>query len=442
MTTNRRSQRGQTLVLFTLMAAALIGGLAIVIDVGNIYLTRRVLQNVADQAALVGAQQRATDGTLTLNGPQAIKDARIYATKNGVISDPSAASGIWSNDPANGVKVNWPPAAGSNHAGDGGYLEVFASRTVKSFFAGIFGANPVRVEARAVARGFGDFGTAAVIALMDDPQAIKIGGSSTSTVVGSVYSTGSVFANSGSLDATGWVYAQGTVDLAGLSPDSQTRVLEGAPPLSDPKWPTPTVSGPGQYSGTISNVDAYGWKYAYPGTFTDLSVAPSDKMMFYPGVYYITKSMKISGIAAGFTDLAASGGSFPPGYSASNPPVGLPVCFVLKDGVTFEIVSGATAHFRSAQSFTDHYGVTKVADNLIIRSEDDHNAVKIVGQGAVHLEGTVYAPAGDVQLAGGSGGTIQGQLVAGRVELLGGTGPAVIYDPAKVPATRRALLVE
>ncbi|MHB9091143.1 MAG: hypothetical protein ACYC7H_06965, partial [Chloroflexota bacterium] len=80
--------------------------------------------------------------------------------------------------------------------------------------------------------------------------------------------------------------------------------------------------------------------------------------------------------------------------------------------------------------------------NLIIRSFEDMNAVKIVGQGSVNLVGTVYTPAGDTQLAGSTGGTVRGQVVTGRIELLGGTGPAVIFDPTHVPATRRATLVE
>ena len=160
---------------------------------GNLYITRRSLQNTADAAALVGAQNRDGD-TLNLVGSAAVRDARDYAARNGVYTNSGVANGLWHPSPENGVLVNWPPSSG-NHAGDRGYLEVRCARSVTSFFAAVFGAGPVRLEARAVARGRGRFAEAAIIALRDDPQAIKIGGSSNTVVQGSVYSRGSIFAN-------------------------------------------------------------------------------------------------------------------------------------------------------------------------------------------------------------------------------------------------------
>ena len=445
----RRGERGQTLILFALLATALLGGLAIVVDIGNLYLTRRVMQNVADQAALVGAQNRNGD-TLCLNGNDAVRDARIYATKNGVYSNSGVANGIWHPDINNGVRPVWPPSVG-NHAGDCGYLEVYVAKTVNSFFAGVIGANPVRVEARAVARGFGGYAEAAIIALKDDPQAIKIGGSSNNVVTGSVYSRGDVFAHSGVLSASGWVYARGTIDLAGLSADSQTRVMENAPDLSDPNWPTPTASASGPGTRFVSDAaymeswpykDAWGWKHIWPGTYKEIFVKSNDKVMFHSGVYHVTggasgKNFKIEGVAAGYSERP-----FTSPYTDTNPPLGQPVCFVLYDGVTFEITAMGTAHFQSAQSFVDDYGHTKIANNLIIRSLEDKNAVTIVGQGSISMWGTIYAPNGDVSMAGSTGGTVHGQVVGGRVSLLGGAGPVVVYDPARVPATRRTVLVE
>lgn len=422
----RAGERGQTFILFSLLLTLLLGGLAIVIDVSNLYLTRRHLQNVADEAALVGAQKRSDDYSLTLNGAAAVQDARRYAIKNGVQTDAGANNGDWSPSIGNGVKVNWPPASG-NHKDDEGYLEVYTARTVNSFFAGFLGANPVRIEARAVARGFGNYPEAALVALKDDPQAIKIGGSSYNEIVGSVYSRGNVFANSGTLDTDpgSYVYARGTVDLAGLSADAATRVVENAPDISDPNWPKPPFS---TTVGTISGVDPLtGWKTALPGTYDVIGVGPGDKVMFQPGVYRVTKSLKIQGVAAGRSDLPLTSP-----YSNANPPVGEAVCFVLEDTVTFEITASGTAHFQSSAAY----------NNLIIRSVEDKNAVTIVGQGSINLLGTIYAPAGDVSLAGGSGGTVHGQVVGGTISLLGGAGPVVIYDPGRVPATRRTVLVE
>ena len=56
-------QRGQTLAIVALMLVVLVGFLAIVIDVGNIYVQRRFMQNAADAGALAGARAMALHGT-------------------------------------------------------------------------------------------------------------------------------------------------------------------------------------------------------------------------------------------------------------------------------------------------------------------------------------------------------------------------------------------
>ncbi len=52
-------ERGQTLVVFAVMLVALMGMLALVIDMGNIYAQRRQMQNAADAGALAGARALA-----------------------------------------------------------------------------------------------------------------------------------------------------------------------------------------------------------------------------------------------------------------------------------------------------------------------------------------------------------------------------------------------
>ncbi|MHB1135060.1 MAG: pilus assembly protein TadG-related protein [Chloroflexota bacterium] len=439
----RRGERGQAMILFALLGTVLISFLALVIDVGNMYLVRRNLQNAADAAALVGAQNRLGD-TLWLNGVDAVKDARAYAAKNGVYTNSGVANGIWHPSYNNGVQVNWPPTEG-NHSGDYGYLEVNCSQSVTSFFAGVFGANPVRLEARAVARGRGRSAEAAIIALHDDPAAIEVQGNAEVDVIGSIYSRGGVRAQgSATLDVTGWTYARGEVIDAALAAGSQTRIYEGAPDLSDPNWPTPQVVSTGPGGRWLSNnvsvlEDAFGWKHIYPGTYEEIYVANGDRVMFHPGIYEITggasgKNFSIQGTASGKSPL--------PIADPTNPPHGDPVSFVLGADVTFEMTATGIVRFRSAMWITDENGNTRAANNLVIRAKEDSNAVKIVAQASMSLIGTIYAPAGDVQLAGGSGGSVRGQVVAGTVALLGGAGPAVIWDPTMVPLTKRTWLVE
>mgnify|MGYP000707663020 CR=1 FL=1 len=56
-----RHERGQTLVVATLVLVVLVGFMALVIDVGNIYTQRRRMQNAADAGALAACRSLALD---------------------------------------------------------------------------------------------------------------------------------------------------------------------------------------------------------------------------------------------------------------------------------------------------------------------------------------------------------------------------------------------
>lgn len=77
-----QEQAGQTLILFALMIAVLLLFIVMVVDVGMFMEQRRHAQNVADAAALAGAQELPDDPTA------AEWFARDYATRNGF--DPAA----------------------------------------------------------------------------------------------------------------------------------------------------------------------------------------------------------------------------------------------------------------------------------------------------------------------------------------------------------------
>lgn len=86
-----RSERGQSLVIVTLLLIALIGMLAIVLDGGYAYLQRRIAQNAADAGALAGAREWC----MTKNADQAVARALEYAVdRNGAVeADASVDSG-------------------------------------------------------------------------------------------------------------------------------------------------------------------------------------------------------------------------------------------------------------------------------------------------------------------------------------------------------------
>jgi Flp pilus assembly protein TadG len=87
--TDRKAERGQILVLFTIAIVVVIGMLGLVLDGGSAFAQRRDEQNASDLAALAGANAYLTStGNKTAD---AIAAATAVALKNGYATD--AASG-------------------------------------------------------------------------------------------------------------------------------------------------------------------------------------------------------------------------------------------------------------------------------------------------------------------------------------------------------------
>jgi hypothetical protein len=124
---NRRSERGQSVVITLVFMVALVGMAAAVLDVGSWYRADRKLQANADAAALAGAHELPEDTS------KAELTAVDYAGRN----DGGVTAG----------NVSFRTTAVPNDT-----IEVVAERPSPGFFAKIFGFDSVDVNARAVAR--------------------------------------------------------------------------------------------------------------------------------------------------------------------------------------------------------------------------------------------------------------------------------------------------
>lgn len=114
-------QKGQALILVALILPILLGFAALVVDVGNLYLTKAQLQKTADAAAFAGAQDLPTTST-------AMSTAITYADQNGMKAT------------VNGVKESGDTVtATSPYNGDSTKIAVQCTRTVQNYFAGILG---------------------------------------------------------------------------------------------------------------------------------------------------------------------------------------------------------------------------------------------------------------------------------------------------------------
>ena len=122
----RRCERGQALVFTVLVLPALLGLVALVLDLGSWFRSQRQLQSAADAAALAGAQ------VLPNRPGDASALAQQYAAKNA--SDLSSAE----------------YSLGSNLAPND-RITVHVARNAPGFFAKIFGIDSVHVGATATA---------------------------------------------------------------------------------------------------------------------------------------------------------------------------------------------------------------------------------------------------------------------------------------------------
>ncbi|MBI2862079.1 MAG: hypothetical protein HYX89_04595, partial [Chloroflexi bacterium] len=257
----RKRERGQALVVFAVSATAILASLSLVLDAGNWFLTRRSLQNVADAAVLVGAQQWNRD----MQNPQilcaqATRDARIYATKNGVATDPGANQGMWNPDSTNGVLVNCPPATGP-YAGNAEYIEVQVAKQVNSLLAGLLGFGKIQVSARAVARCRQlSLDLATFSADPGDPST-SLNGSKSPMIDGNTYSVGTTHTSgSGDLRVSKNAYAYG-----GFVETGSSHVLAGGSKVGDPySDPPPLLQMPLFTAPTASPSPGTAWSKGIP----------------------------------------------------------------------------------------------------------------------------------------------------------------------------------
>lgn len=414
-------ERGQAIILIAAAAVALMGMLAVVIDTGHLYAEQRQMQSAADAAAMAGAQNWIDDDQ-RINAGQAVVDARTYTTYNGYATDVAAGNGVWDPTVNNGVIVTTPPATGS-FAGNTQYLEVIVSKPVSTFFAGIFNISTVQVTARAVARGMANSPAATVIALSNQIDAISTSGSSTTNVYGSIYSDGGIKCNSGNIQVyAGAAYAVTSFGAQCLSGQLGATYGLNAPALRvyDPRWPSFESQAPlgpgGNWSSAGQIAGADGYIHLPAGTYNSITVNPGDSVKFDGGVYHL--------IAAGDTPALTIKGNVASGGALQ---------FVLEHGaVHFE--SQATGVLSGGPQY----------NNILIYSKQQFNgnSIQIVGGAAITYNGSIYAPGGNVLIAGNSSPSVNGQLVANTVTFAGSSGTAISWDDSKIPKTVQPMLVE
>jgi hypothetical protein len=137
-----RGESGQALVVILLMMTVLLGMAALVIDVGYAYYTQRSLQASADAAALAGAQQLPSSSA-------AIATAKEYGGAVGAKNARGNVPGVTTS--VSTKCVTTIPGCDPAVADEVNVVVVLESAPARTFFAGLFGIDSLKVKVKSTA---------------------------------------------------------------------------------------------------------------------------------------------------------------------------------------------------------------------------------------------------------------------------------------------------
>lgn len=491
----RSRERGQVLILVAFSMIVLLGIGALVVDLGLSWMLRRHEQNAADPGAIAAAryiEEGATPGTWQ----KMHRAACFYAQQNGFFTSDNDTCDVARDEGA--LEVNWPPVGPSagNFAGRPEMVQVIIRAEHPSFFGRIFGRTTAQVATGAVAsRESQSANSNSLIAL--DPDSCAAGhvhGNGTVVIepvtnpdTGEPFSGGYIHVNSGcdagtyndacssgsgglkksgnagSLIEAPHIYIHGTCETNGGA--VQSPVTEGAPQIGDPLG---GLVGPRQEDYPAGYCPKrQGSMIVYE------TMQPSDDGCDFgmngmtatltPGVYYggwnfsgnnVTISLQpgIYIIAGGGIKVSGSATVSSIGADPTSDPAR--VLIFSTDNTTDPTCTADQARCvqgevrLTGQSSLKVWGLDSGPwRGLLIWQDGDGSnpsaPVSLVGQGAMNIAGTIYAPDAHVKLEGNgtSTATAAVQIISWTWDI-GGNGDLYMpYDPGQLyRITQRGLV--
>ena len=391
------SERGQVLVIIALAIIGLIGMTGLAIDGSRAYSERRHAQNAADTAALAAALAyvRTPDGPWTDVG---------YSR---------AASNGYDNDgTTNIVEVVYPPdeRAETEYVGNTDYVQVVITSHLDTLFGRVVGINQVTNTVQAVAKVdpsvFTELydGNAIVGLAPHECKAVKYQGNANTTVTG-----GGLFVNS----------------------DCPTAAFFNNSSSASLTAPSLTVVGDEDHKDGALNV----------GTITENA---QDKAMSYPPREYILPKPDCT------EDATVDGETMTPGnWSGTFPPAHVKYLesgFYCVNSGDFKLNAG---DYLEGHNVLIYMATGKVTWNggatvklyapetepykglSLYLPVTNSSPVTLNGNSDSEFEGTILAPASEVQINGTGDAGMIGQIIGYTVDLGGTSGINIQYDNSK-----------
>lgn len=410
---SRRAERGAVVLVIAVLAVVLLGFIGLAIDTGHVSTAASQLQAAADAAALAGAQQlsweASSNGSFPLTRQAAVScGGANEAAGMAVVLQANAA-----NAPDGDVVVGTWDATSSSfvpNTSSPNAVKVTARRTQASsggplglLFGGLFGVSSSDVARSAIATWDAvensmvhvnhpsaagalsmngttllDVGGGKVMVNSCDPSAIKLVGSA-ELVAASVATNGGADAPAGAIQGTleEWVPTQPD-PLAHILPDtySFTSLRSSLP---KPKGGSGSITASGTYS---------------PGYYPKgINIKSSTVVTLNPGTYVFASTAKLAGSAR----LQGEG-----------------VTLLFDAGVNLS-VSGSASMVLTPPASGDFEGLAL----MFHRNNTSSKACSLGGGGTFDIEGSVYVPAGTLELHGTSQFQDFGQLVCDKLSVRG-----------------------
>ena len=374
------SEKGQALVVITLVAVVLFSFVSLAIDTSRAFSDKRHAQNAADTAVLAAALAKVRG--------QSINTAAISR---------ALSNGYDNNGTTNTVEVYNPPIDG-NYGGNNEYIQVKITSHVDTFFAKIIGFSEFVNHAEAVARTTPStpssmYGGSAVVAL--DPtgcKAVQFNGNANMTLTGSgIYvnstCTPNAFNNdsgsSGILSTPclqtvgGYSYTSGKVQI------TQAGCLNNKVPVMTPPQ-YPSINCGAQVATKTGNTLSPGnWSGSFP---------PNGVTHLQSGVYCVRGG-----------NFQVNGGDTLIGHGV--------VIYMIEGFIKWN--GGATIKL-DAPTEGPYKGL------LLYLPPTNSNVVVVNGNGDSQIVGSIWAPSSTITVEGGGGSAgLQCQFLGWRVNLSG-----------------------
>ena len=431
----RSNRRGQTLITFALLLPLLLGMVGLAMDSGLLLATYRKTQNAADSAALAAAFDLINNTSVAVAKATGATYVQTY-----------------NNMATATVTINIPPLSGPHISGtnnSSAYAEAIVSYPYTTSFIQLLGVSKNQtVTARAVA-GYHTVPGNGIVALLPNGPGINITGGVSLKVNGPIIDNatstsqalflsngGSIYATSVSVSGTAsggsavYKYPSG----GGSSPLTRNTGVQTADPLGNLAVPT-TSNGvvntnygspgltPGNVPTGLISPNSYNASTKVttlnPGLYTGLNIG--DQIVnFNPGIYVImgggmdiSNAATLTGVGVMFYNTASTYNAST-GVDASSPTFGY-----------LTIQGGSTVNITGIANTSSIYN-----GMVFFQDRGNSNLLNINNGTSALMTGTVYAPAAELNLAGGA--TYDAPFIVGSFEA--SNGATITINPPAPPA--------